>query len=238
MDSFVSMGRWSCGHGVKCVGMTRVCGVSDGSCAEIHARGMYCGDFGSSVCDGYVMLDVNGYGLLKGDMRFIREEWWLMYMYGCCSNTERQFAKMCTRGAHYGDTISIGGLIHIDCLLDDMLDRRKVRPMIGMASKAVMLDMYIVDKMRKRVVHCNGSSFKPDGSSADVIHLDEGSLEGSESHLRSARTPANFLEMSAGDVTTDARTGILTDRNILSAVLSLSADVIHLDEDSLEGSES
>jgi hypothetical protein len=68
--------------------------------------------------------------------------------------------------------------------------------------------------------------------------LDEGSLVRSESHLRAARTATNFLEMSTGDVTTDARIGILSDHSILSAVLSLSVDVIHLDEDPLKGSES
>ena len=63
---------------------------------------------------------------------------------------------MCTLGAHYGDKTIVVGLIHIACLLDDMVDRREVCPTIGMASKMVVLDMYIIVKMRTRVVHCNG----------------------------------------------------------------------------------
>ena len=60
------------------------------------------------------------------------------------------------------------------------------------ARRPVVLDMYIIDKMRTRGVHCRRSSSKHDTCSADVIHLDEDTLEGSESHLRAARTPANF----------------------------------------------
>ena len=89
MYYFVSMGRWTCGDGAECVGMMRACSDSDGSCDKIHTRGMHGGDFGICVFDGYVMMDVNGYGLLKGDMMRIREEWRLMCIYGCCSNAER-----------------------------------------------------------------------------------------------------------------------------------------------------
>ena len=209
MVSLTSTGWGSCGDGVSWEELMGDYGGFDGSFAKIHTKGMYNGDFGSSVFDGYVTMDVNGGGLQESVVMLMHEECWLMYIYGCCSITARQFAEMCTRGVHRGNETDIDGLTHIAWLLDEAVDTRMVYPVGEVASTAVVLDIYITDEVRTRGVHCNGSSFELDVGSVDVYHLDEDSLEGSESHLQAERTPAAFLEMSTDVAAVDGEAEIV-----------------------------
>jgi len=96
------------------------------------------------------------------------------------------------------------------------------------------LDLYIITKMLTRGVHGNELRWKFGLGSADWYHLDGGSLEVPESHLRVERTPANFSRM---DWMSAAVIGCgVADMMMLLGLCS--ADWYHLDGGSLEVPES
>ena len=122
------------------------------------------------------------------------KEWWVMYIYDCCSIAARRFAEMCTRGVHCGNNAD--GLM-LACN-NGCIDGMVVCPLGGVAGVINGLGVYIVADICTKGVYCDGFGLDRDDVyiAVDWNFLDGGALEAPESHLRVVRTPAHLLGMN------------------------------------------
>ena len=155
----------------------------------LHASGMY-GGFRGAVCVGSgVRSACGGGGVLEddvvvqcGDVVVDGVGCWLMYIQRSYLFIDDEIAEMCTRGVRGRDDVDMdlwwwcSNVLFVEggtCLCG-----------LGFTS---FLDLYIITKMLTRGVHGNELRWKFGLGFADWYHLDGGSLEVPESHLRVER---------------------------------------------------